>query len=126
MSNASLLRIDASLGARSTQRDSLLREGDRKGAALLLCAALRPYPPARGRDLLRAIWFGALDVRVPGSWALSVQSATGMGIPIGDCLHGLGERRGDDVSVVPLVCRAQAAPQRPLAELSLIAPALAK
>ena len=92
---------------------------DREGATVLLRVALCAHPLARRRDLLPAIWFRALDVRVAGPRALSVHRAARLGIFAACCVFGVGVRGRHNVSALPMVRVAQGAAKRCVAELHL-------
>src|ERR1700722_17824470 len=91
----------------------------RQGADVLLPSAPASHAPDCGRSVLCALWAGALDVRVAGPRPVPHHSPARMGLLPADRLSGMGLRCACALSVVPLVCGLEAAPQRRLAQLFL-------
>src|SRR5580692_8808184 len=71
------------------------------------------------RGLLCPLRTGALDVRVADHRPVPIYSATGVGILFADYLSGMGLRRTDALSAMPVVRGLEATPQRCLAQLFL-------
>src|ERR1700683_5430932 len=91
----------------------------RQSAYVLLPLAHTSDTHARHRDMLCALWTGALDVRVAGAAPVSHYAAAGMGILVADCVSDLHCSGSYALPALPLVCGSEAAPQRCMAELFL-------
>jgi uncharacterized membrane protein len=71
-----------------------------------------PHPPDshhRPDSLLRALRTGSLDVRVANLGQVSYHSSARLGILVIRHLSGVGHRRRDPLSAMPLVCRRKTA-----------------
>lgn len=102
-------------GRRRNTAVAAARSNYRQSANVLLPAAYTTHPSDRRRVLLCALRARALDVRIPGTRSVSDHAAAGMGILFAGRLSALGCGGAYTLSIVPLVCGVEAAPQRRLA-----------